>query len=310
MPERKPILVVGSINMDLVISAERIPAPGETLRGTGFQTHPGGKGANQAVAAARLGYPVAMIGMVGSDAFGHALRDQLAAAGVDTGAVGTADGASGVAVITVAANGENSIVVEAGANRSVTPAYLDQHAARIAGAGIILAQLEIPLETVLHLAQLCAAANVPLILDPAPACSLPQHLFPQIAWFTPNSTEAAAYTGSAVASTPAASARDLLALGCRGVILKRGGDGSYLLNRDGLEGAIKPFPVNAIDTTAAGDAFNGAFATALMLGRSPLESATFASAAAALSVTRTGAQSSMPTYAEVQAILPPSSQLQ
>jgi ribokinase len=305
MPERKPILVVGSINMDLVISAERIPAPGETIRGTGFHTHPGGKGANQAVAAARLGYPVAMIGMVGSGAFGHALRDQLTAAGVDTDAVGTADGASGVAVITVAATGENSIVVEAGANRRVTPAYLDQHADRIAGAGIVLAQLEIPLETVLHLAQLCAAAHVPLILDPAPASPLPQHLFPQIAWFTPNATEATAYTGSAAAN-PSASAHALLALGCRGVILKRGGDGSYLLDRNGLEGAIKPFPVNAIDTTAAGDAFNGAFATALMSGRSPLESATFASAAAALSVTRVGAQSSMPTYAEVHAILSPS----
>jgi ribokinase len=307
MPERKPILVVGSINMDLVISAERIPAPGETIRGTGFQTHPGGKGANQAVAVARLGYPVAMIGMVGSDAFGNALREQLAAAGVDTDAVGTADGASGVAVITVAARGENSIVVEAGANRRVTPAYLGEHAARIASAGIVLAQLEIPLATILHLAQLCAAANVPLILDPAPACPLPRHLFPQIAWITPNATEAAAYMDGAAGDTPAASAGALLALGCRGVILKRGRDGSYLLDRDGTEGAIKPFAVNAIDTTAAGDSFNGAFATALLLGKSPLESATFASAAAALSVTRTGAQSSMPTYAEVQAIVAPSS---
>ena len=186
--------------MDLVVSAERIPAPGETIRGTGFQTHPGGKGANQAVAVARLGYPVDLIGMVGSDAFGEELRAGLADAGVDTHAVGTADGASGVAVITVAANGENAIVVQAGANHHVTPAYLDQHADMIAEAGLVLAQLEIPLATVLHLAQLCAAAKVPLLLDPAPACALPPELFQQTAWFTPNTTEAAFYTA---ADTPA-----------------------------------------------------------------------------------------------------------
>jgi ribokinase len=306
MSNRKPILVVGSINMDLVISAEHIPAPGETIRGTGFETHPGGKGANQAVAVARLGHPVDLIGMVGSDAFGEQLRDGLVSAGVGTDAVGIADGASGLAVITVAANGENAIVVQAGANDRVTPAYLDQHADRIAGAGIVLAQLEIPLATVLHLAQLCAAANVPLILDPAPACPLPQQLFPQIAWFTPNASEAAVYAGHA--ATPAAGARSLLALGCRGVILKRGREGSYLLDRAGDEGAINSFPTNVIDTTAAGDAFNGAFAAALLSGQSPLGSATFASAAAALSVTRPGAQSSMPTSAEVLALLAPSIQ--
>jgi ribokinase len=303
MPQRKPILVVGSINMDLVASAERIPAPGETIHGTGFETHPGGKGANQAVAVARLGYPVAMIGRVGSDGFGEQLRDQLASAGVDTQAVGTAEGASGVALITVAANGENSIVVQAGANGLLTPAYLDQHAHLIAQAGLVLAQLEVPLETVLHLAHLCASASVPLILDPAPASPLPHSLFPQIAWFTPNATEAAFYTGGHSVSAPADTARDLLARGSSGVILKLGAAGSYLLDRSGNEAPIQPFPVPSVDTTAAGDAFNGAFATALMLGRTPLESARFASAAAALSVTRAGAQSSMPSDAEVQPLL-------
>ncbi|HWZ50016.1 MAG TPA: ribokinase [Granulicella sp.] len=301
--EQKPILVVGSINMDLVVSAERLPAPGETLHGTGFETHPGGKGANQAVAVARLGYPVAIIGMTGSDDLGQQLRAHLGAAGVDTAAVGTAPGPSGVAVITVAASGENTIVLDAGANRQLTPAYLDQHAHRIADAGLVLAQLEIPLETTLHLAHLCAAANVPLILDPAPACDLPEVLFTQTAWFTPNATEASFYTGSQILPTPAATARNLLTRGSAGVILKLGAEGSYLLDHAGNEASIPPFPVHAVDSTAAGDAFNGAFATALMLGRSPRDSAIFASAAAALSVTRAGAQSSMPPLSEVEATL-------
>jgi ribokinase len=307
-PIVNPIVVVGSINMDLVVAAERIPRPGETLRGTGFATHPGGKGANQAVAVARLEYPVAMVGMVGSDSFGEQLREELRHAGVDDAAVGTAPGASGVAVITVAASGENSIVVHAGANAAVTPEYLERHAALIAGAGMVLAQLEVPVSTIVRLAELCAAAGVPLMLDPAPACSLPRSLFEKVAWFTPNATEAAfygsvaAFDGSAQEES-AAVARALLERGAAGVILKLGREGAYLLDRKGNKGAIDPFAVQAVDTTAAGDAFNAAFAVATMRGETPFGSARFASAAAAVSVTRAGAQGSMPTCAEVETLL-------
>jgi ribokinase len=304
MPELKPVVVVGSINMDLVATADHIPAPGETILGTGFETHPGGKGANQAVAAARLGVPVQMIGQLGSDDIGKQLRAGLQSAGVDTAAVGTVPGSSGVALITVSAKGENSIVVASGANFQVTPAYLDQHADRIRSAGIVLSQLEIPLESVLHLAQLCADARVPLMLDPAPAQKLPDSLFKQVTWFTPNESEASFYLGRKVEhGAEESAARELLAKGVRGVILKLGDRGSYFAQASGNEVQINPFSVTAADSTGAGDAFNGAFAAALMLGQSRLEAAMFASAASAVSVTRIGAQASMPTMDEVQQLL-------
>jgi ribokinase len=304
MPDKKPIVVVGSINMDLVASAEHIPAAGETILGTDFQMHPGGKGANQAVAAARLQYPVQMIGQLGSDDIGKQLRAGLNNVGVDTGAVGTVPGPSGVALITVSAKGENSIVVVPGANSQVSPAFLDQHAERIRNAGVVLAQLEIPLETVLHLAKLCADAKVPLILDPAPARELPADLFKQVAWFTPNETEASFYLqAKGKQKDTTASAHELQAKGARGVILKLGSKGAFLATPSGTEARIQPFQVQAVDSTAAGDAFNGAFAAALMLGQSPLEGAIFASAAAAISVTRKGAQESMATLEEVNQLL-------
>jgi len=290
--------------MDLVATAAHIPAPGETILGTGFETHPGGKGANQAVAAARLGVPVQMIGMLGADDIGRQLREGLQQAGVDTAAVGTVPGNSGVALITVAATGENSIVVASGANFQVTPAYLDRHSALIRSAGLVLAQLEIPLESVLHLAKLCAEASVQLILDPAPARELPESLFQQVSWLTPNETEAAFYLGHPVSESGAESAaHELLAKGARGVILKLGANGSYFALGSGNEAAIQPFHVQAVDSTGAGDAFNGAFAAALTLGQSPLEAAIFASAAAAISVTRKGAQASMATLEEVHQML-------
>jgi len=304
MADKKSIVVVGSINMDLVASAAHIPAAGETILGTGFETHPGGKGANQAVAAARLGASVQMVGLLGSDDLGRQLREGLHQAGVDTSAVGTVPGASGVALITVAANGENSIVVASGANFQVTPEYLDKHADVIRNAGVVLSQLEIPLESVLHLAKLCEEANVPMILDPAPAQRLPEELFQKVAWLTPNETEAAFYLGHGVGdSGPEAAAHELLAKGARGVILKLGARGSYFALGTGSEAAIQPFHVQAVDSTGAGDAFNGAFAAALTMGESRLESAMFASAASAVSVTRAGAQKSMATLEEVERLM-------
>ncbi|MDR3793561.1 MAG: ribokinase [Terracidiphilus sp.] len=298
---RKPIVVVGSINMDLVAHTHHIPVPGQTVIGTGFDTTPGGKGANQAVAAARLGYPVTMVGAVGEDVFGQALLDNLASSGVRTQAVARLSGPSGVAPILIADNGENSIVVIPGANGKMDRAAVDRHAALIRSAGLVLCQLELPMETVLHTFALCAEAGVPVILDPAPAAPLPDAAFPQIAWFTPNETEAAFYLGNT--TTPEDAAHRLLAKGLKGVVLKRGSEGAYVAHAGGKAAWVKSFPVQAVDTVAAGDCFNGAFAVALLEGNDPWAAARFAAAAAAISVTRRGAQASMPSRAEVNAFL-------
>jgi ribokinase len=304
MSGQKPIVVVGSINTDLVAVTNRIPAIGETVIGSDFQIHPGGKGANQAVAVARLGYPVRLIGRLGNDTFGTELRTHLENAGVETSGVSTSDGPSGVAVIVVSKNGDNSIVLAPGANSKVTPEDIDTNILILRDAGMVLAQLEIPLETVEYLARVCARENVPLILDPAPAMDLPMGIFKDIAWFTPNQTEAAFYLGKRHTESnpqaPAEMARILLSNGCRGVVLKMGAYGTYLGSKGGNDGLVPAFSVDAIDTTAAGDAFNAGFATALMLGESPLDGAVFAAAVAAISVTRKGAQPSMPTMIEVK----------
>lgn len=298
---RKPIVVVGSINMDLVARAPRIAAAGETLIGTGFVTTPGGKGANQAVAAARLGYPVSMLGMVGEDVFGQALLDNLASAGVDIQAVTRVSGPSGVAQIQVADNGENSIIVVPGANGEVTAEAVDRQAALIRSAGMVLCQLELPLATVQHTLSVCAEANVPVMLDPAPAAPLPDAIWPHVTWFTPNETEAAVYIGGSL--TIEDSARNLLARGLKGVVLKRGSEGAYVADNSGFAAFIPAFHVQALDTVGAGDCFNGAFAVGLLEGLNPATAARFASAAAAISVTRRGAQASMPTRAEVESFL-------
>jgi ribokinase len=303
---QKPIVVVGSINADLVASVDRIPLAGETIAGGSFQIHPGGKGANQAVAAARLGYPVRMIGRLGDDAYGRQLRAGLEGAGVDTAGVLTTEGSSGIALILVSAGGENCIVVIPGANALLAPTDIDASADTICQAGIVLAQLEIPIETVARLAQLCAREGVPLMLDPAPAVALPKPLLESATWFTPNETEADFFLRDLDPSSPAETPKDiaaaLRAAGLRGVVLKLGARGAFLRS-DATEELAPSFPVKAVDTTAAGDTFNGAFATALMRGSSEAESARFAAAAAAVSVTRPGAQPSMPTLNEVEALL-------
>ena len=297
---RKPIVVVGSINMDLVAHTHQIPVPGQTVIGTGFDTTPGGKGANQAVAVARLGYPVQMVGMVGDDVFGQALLDNLANAGVGTEAVARVSGPSGVAPILVAESGENSIVVVPGANGKMDKAAVDRQSALIRSAGMVLCQLELPLETVSHVLALCADAGVPVVLDPAPAAPLPEAAFRQASWFTPNETEAAFYLGNQPNSE--AAAQQLLQKGLKGVVLKRGSDGAYVAVA-GKAAWVRPFPVKPVDTVAAGDSFNGAFAVALLEGNDPWAAARFASAAAAISVTRKGAQASMPSRADVEKFL-------
>jgi ribokinase len=302
LSRQKHIVVVGSINLDLVAIAERIPAVGETVIGSDFQIHPGGKGANQAVSIARLGYPVCMIGRLGDDGFGSQLRTHLETAGVDVAGVATIEGPSGVAMIEVSGTGENTIIVAQGANAKLTPDDIEMNHPMIRDAGLVLTQLEIPLETVEHLSSVCARESIPLIIDPAPARDLPQTIFNKIAWFTPNETEAAFYaadTNSKKSMAPSEIASRLLAMGCQGVVLKLGSHGICLASRDQPVEMLPAFRVKAIDTTAAGDAFNGAFAVGLMLGKTARESAIFAAGAAAISVTRAGAQPSMPTMAEV-----------
>lgn len=297
----KPIVVVGSITMDLVTRTPRIPSIGQTLIGTAFETTPGGKGANQAVAAARLGYRVAMVAMVGDDGFGPQLIENLRRAGVDTAAMAQTAGSSGLAPMFVADNGQNAIVVVPGANNKMDRAMVDSHAGLIRSAGIVLCQLEIPLDTLAYTLDFCARAHVPVLLDPAPAATLPDAVWSQVAWFTPNETEAAFYVGDGTSVED--TARRLHDKGLRGVVLKRGGDGAYVSVAGGRAEWVKPFKVDAIDTVAAGDCFNGAFAVALEEGKDPWEAARFANAASALSVTRKGAQASMPWRAEVDKFL-------
>jgi ribokinase len=298
---RKPIVIVGSITMDLVTRTPRIPAIGQTLIGTGFETTPGGKGANQAVAAARLGYPVAMVAKVGDDSYGPALIENLKRAGVETAGMSQAAGSSGLAPMFVADDGLNAIVVVPGANGKMDCETVDQHAELIRSAGMVLCQLEIPMDTLSYTLDFCARANVPVMLDPAPAAALPEPAWDQFAWFTPNETEAAFYVGEG-ASVEDSAAR-LLAKGLRGVVLKRGAEGAYVAVAGGKAEWVRPFKVDAIDTVAAGDCFNGAFAVALLEGKDPWAAARFGNAAAAICVTRRGAAASMPLRAEVDEFL-------
>ncbi len=298
----KRLLVVGSINIDLVACADRLPAPGETILGSTFDVFNGGKGANQAVAVAKLDAPVDMIASLGSDLFTERLLSGLEAAGVDTHAIQKVDGPCGVAHISRAANGENSIIVISGANRLLTPACIDDHLDLVQRASMILVQLETPMETVLRLAEQAWQAKTPLMLDPAPARPLPDELLSRTTWLTPNETEAQILLGS-VHLEPAAAAEKLLATGVRNVALKLGSQGVFLAGRDCPAERVPAFPVNAVDTTAAGDCFNAAFAVALTRGKPPAVAARYAAAAAAISVTRAGAQPSLPTSAEVESFL-------
>jgi ribokinase len=292
------ILVIGSANMDLVAFADRLPGPGETLLGGAFHSFAGGKGGNQAVAAARAARQpgtVAFLGRVGTDSFGDRLRAGLAQNGVDTRWLGTVDGASGVAVI-MSGGGNNMIVVAPGANDALDAAAIDPKA--FDGARFVLAQLETPLDGVIAAARLARAQEAVFILDPAPARALPPDLLAMVDWLTPNESEACLLLGVTSLGDPVAAARRLKALGPRGVVLKLGGQGAVLLEDD-TPVLIGAHAVTVADTTAAGDAFNGAFAVALSEGRAAPQAVAFAMAAAAISVTRQGAQPAMALRAEI-----------
>ena len=300
----KQIVVVGSINVDLVASATRIPQKGETVHGQSFRTFLGGKGANQAIAASRLGAPVTMIGKIGDDTFGVSLKSGLQIAGVNIACVRQAKGSSGVALITTDKHAHNSIVVIPGANDQLEPADIDRYRKRIEAAAVVLTQLEIPLATIEYLASITLKSDVPLILDPAPALRLSRKLIRAVTWLTPNETESATLLGGLHEQDDIAEiGKRILAMGCRNVVLKLGAKGVFLTGKDTESRHIAGFKVRAVDTTAAGDAFNGAFAMALINGKTPAESARFACAVAAISVTRLGAQPSMPRFKEAEAFL-------
>lgn len=293
--------MVGSINLDLVVDTPHLPVPGETISGTDFAEFEGGKGANQAVGIARLGFPVQFLGHVGEDSYGSRLRAALERAGVQTASLESCSTRSGIALITRDTHGENSIVVVPGANGMVSADYLRRHRSNLEDAAMILAQLEIPLDTVHELSEMAAAASVPFMLDPAPARPLPASLLKTASWLTPNETEAALLIGkSKDVRSPEETAQLLLAMGPRNVALKLGHRGVYLAGKDTPATLVPSKIVDVVDTTAAGDTFNAAFAVRLAQGNTPADAAGYATAAAALSVTVKGAQPSMPTAQQVE----------
>lgn len=298
------VVVFGSINMDLVVRAPRLPAPGETLTGHTFFTAPGGKGANQAVASGRLGAPTRMVGRVGQDVFAAALRQSLADAGVDTAAVVEAPGPSGVAAIAVDDAAENTIVVVPGANGLVGAEDVARLDAALGGASVLLLQLEVSLDAVVAAARAARRYGATVVLDPAPARVLPPELYHLVDIITPNETEAAILLGlpPGVELDYERAAAELLARGVSRAVIKLGGRGAYAADASG--GALHPaFPVTPVDTVAAGDAFNGALAAALSEGRPFAEALRWGLAAGAIAVTRPGAQAAMPSRAELLSLL-------
>jgi ribokinase len=299
------IVVVGSSNTDMILQMERIPRPGETILGGRFSMAAGGKGANQAVAAARAGGQVTLLARVGRDMFGRQAIEGFRRDGIDVQHVVEDEQApSGVALIFVAASGENSIGVASGANLCLSPADVERGAETIAGADVLVMQLETPLETVRAAASIAAAHQVPVVLNPAPAQPLDDQLLGMITVLTPNESEAELLTGLRVADETTASkaAEQLRDKGIGQVIVTLGARGAWV-SAAGFRGLVPALKVTPVDTTAAGDVFNGALAVAMSEGKSLEQSVQFASAAAALSVTRLGAQPSAPQRAEIESML-------
>lgn len=292
--------------MDLVTRASRLPRAGETLIGQTFSTVPGGKGANQAVASARLGADVAMIGCVGTDAYGTQLRDALLVEGIDCQAVSSVDGSSGVALIVVDDSSQNAIVIVAGSNGELTPASLQLADAVLQAADVIVCKLEVPMDTVGHALKRGRELGKTVILNPAPSSGpLPKEWYASIDYLIPNEIEAGELTGVTVDSLDSAkvAATQLIKAGAGKVIITLGAQGALFADGNGFEHLVAP-KVKAVDTTAAGDTFVGGFAAALANGKSEAEAIRFGQVAAALSVTRAGAQPSIPALQDVQGFIP------
>ena len=296
------IVVLGGINMDLVTFAARFPEAGETVVGDRFLTYAGGKGANQAVAAARMGARCAMVGRVGDDLFGPQLLDGMRAFGVDVSRVETVPGeSSGIAVISVDGAAQNRIIQVLGANTTCGPAEAARAIEAMDGASVLMLQLEAPLDVSLAAARAASAAGKTVILDPGPVRPFPEEFYGLCSVITPNETEAAALVGFPVAGPEAAyqAADALLARGVGAAVVKLGAQGAVYA-ADGVRGQQTAFPVAAVDSVAAGDAFNGALAVCLAQGYDLPGAVRMAALAAALAVTVTGAQDSMPTRQEVE----------
>ena len=304
-PKEPRVMVVGSSNTDMVIKMERLPAPGETVLGGEFLMVPGGKGANQAVAAARLGARASFIARLGMDVFGDTSLRNFEREGIDTEFIARdAEHPSGVALIFVDRHGENEIAVAPGSNSRLSPADVERASDRMSACSVLVLQLEIPLATVEVAARLARERGLKVILNPAPACEsgLPRSLLELVDVLVPNESEARSLLGLATGADIDSAAHRLLDLGIGAAVLTLGARGSLVVTRDGIESVPAP-KVTAVDTTAAGDAFTGATAVALASGRSLSDAARFASHAAALSVTRMGAQSSLPTAEELAQFL-------
>lgn len=305
------ITIVGSLNADLVVAVRRFPGPGETVSGQDFAVFPGGKGANQAYACGRLAageMPVRMVGQVGADNYAPWLRQNLASGGVDVTHVAQ-DGATptGLALIAVDPAGQNQIIVVPGANGTFNPVALTAAHHAIADAAAVLLQLEIPLPTVQTAARIGREAGARVILDPAPARALPDSLLRTVDYITPNESELSVLTGGAPQASlrrgdAVGRARQLIARGARRVLVKMGRQGALIVT-DVAEQLYPAFPVEPVDTTAAGDAFNAGLGYALARGATEAEAIRYAAATGAVAVTRHGAQPSLPSRGEVEALL-------
>ena len=292
----KNILVIGSLNMDLVINTDRMPQAGETIHGKGFAHFPGGKGANQASACARAGGNVKMLGKVGDDAYGDILLKNLSQDGVNINGIEREKISTGVAVITVF-NGENSIILDKGANGLVDRDYIDRHIDAIDWADYIIMQYEIPMETGVYVAQIVKSKGKTLIIDPAPMMEAPSELYRMADIILPNETETAQLVGEG--NDDEASVKKMYELGCKNVIMTLGKKGSIYYNGENMINQ-PAYKVKAIDTTGAGDCFTGSMVAALASDKTMEEALEFASKASAIAVGRRGAQPSFPWKSEVE----------
>lgn len=297
------IIVLGSINVDMTGYTSRFPLPGQTVMGQAFQMGPGGKGNNQATAAAKTGSEVIFISAVGDDFLAEVALNHLQSAGIDDRFVSRKEGvATGCAVIEVETDsGENRIIVVKGANGLISPEDVSATADEFPSAALVLSQLETELSPILRAKELAHKAKIPFILNPAPYQPVPPELLQGLDYITPNETEAADLTGISISSEEDAkkAARQLQQMGVRNVIITLGKKGAFFLGEDGQSCLVPACPVHAVNTTGAGDAFNGGFCTALAEGNPPEAALAFAAKVAAISVTREGAATSMPTRQEV-----------
>ncbi|MBR1869007.1 MAG: ribokinase [Bacteroidales bacterium] len=305
MSHKKNILVIGSSNTDMTVLTGKMPAPGETVLGGEFRMGAGGKGANQAVAAARLGADVSFVCKLGRDVFGDNAVEGYRREGLDVSGILRCDSPSGIAVITVDASAENCIVVAPGANARITPEDMDSLKAKFESASILLVQLEIPVETVLRAMEMAREAGMTVVLNPAPACALPGRMLELTDLLIPNQTELSMLSGLPVTdeTSAAAAAKVLMEKGISNVIVTLGSKGSLVCRKGGEPVMVPARKVKAVDTTAAGDTFCGAVCTGLTEGMDLGQAVRFATAASSLTVQKPGAQDSLPYRKEVDKIL-------